>query len=138
MSGLDGQLAADLASARAAHGYRTRRTVEKRFAATAHVTVDGRECLGFCSNDYLGLAQHPEIVEAFAMAARRWGVGSGASHLVSGHTTEHHELEHELAAFVERPRALAFSTGYMANLAIGAVLLGAATGSLRTASITRR
>ena len=123
MSGLDGQLAADLASARAAHGYRTRRTVEKRFAATAHVIVDGRECLGFCSNDYLGLAQHPEIVEAFATAARRWGVGSGASHLVSGHTTEHHELEHELAAFVERPRALAFSTGYMANLAIGAVLL---------------
>jgi len=123
MSGLDGQLAADLASARAAHGYRTRRTVEQRFATTARVIVDGRECLGFCSNDYLGLAQHPAVVEAFATAAGRWGVGSGASHLVSGHTTEHHELEHELAAFVGRPRALAFSTGYMANLAIGAVLL---------------
>ena len=123
MSGLDGQLAADLASARAAHGYRTRRTVEQRFATTARVIVEGRECLGFCSNDYLGLAQHPAVVEAFATAAGRWGVGSGASHLVSGHTTEHHELEHELAAFVGRPRALAFSTGYMANLAIGAVLL---------------
>jgi 8-amino-7-oxononanoate synthase len=123
MSGLDCQLAADLASARAAHGYRTRRTVEARCATTARVIVDGRECVGFCSNDYLGLAQHPAVVEAFVAAAKRWGVGSGASHLVSGHMTEHHELENELAAFVERPRALAFSTGYMANLAIGAVLL---------------
>src|SRR5688572_25983618 len=113
MSGLDGQLAADLAAARAAQRYRSRRTVEERYATTTRVIVDGRDCVGFCSNDYLGLAQHPEVVEAFATAARRWGVGSGASHLVSGHTTEHHELERELAAFVERPRALAFSTGYM-------------------------
>jgi 8-amino-7-oxononanoate synthase len=123
MSGLEAQLAADLDSIRAAHRYRTRRTVQERTPAT-RVVVDGREAVAFCSNDYLGLAQHPQVVDAFVTAARRWGVGSGASHLVSGHATEHHELELELAAFVQRPRALLFSTGYMANLAIGAALVG--------------
>jgi 8-amino-7-oxononanoate synthase len=123
MRGLDAQLAADLDSVRAAHRYRTRRTVAER-SSTPRVVVDGREVIAFCSNDYLGLAQHPQIVEAFATAARRWGVGSGAAHLVCGHTADHHELERELADFVQRPRALLFSTGYMANLAVGAVLLG--------------
>jgi 8-amino-7-oxononanoate synthase len=123
MRGLDAQLAADLDSMRAAQRYRTRRTVEAR-APAMRVVIDGREVIAFCGNDYLGLAQHPEIVDAFATAARRWGVGSGASHLVCGHSTEHHELERELAAFVQRPRALLFSTGYMANLAIGATLAG--------------
>jgi 8-amino-7-oxononanoate synthase len=123
MRGLDAQLAADLDSVRAAHRYRKRRTVAGR-SSTARVVVDGREAIAFCSNDYLGLAHHPEVIDAFATAARRWGVGSGASHLVSGHTAEHHELEGELADFVRRPRALLFSTGYMANLAVGSVLLG--------------
>ena len=86
--------------------------------------VDGSELLAFCSNDYLGLADHPRVVEAFVAAAREWGVGSGASHLVSGHCREHHLLEQELAAFTRRPRALLFSTGYMANLAVVTTLAG--------------
>jgi 8-amino-7-oxononanoate synthase len=89
-----------------------------------HVTVEGRDCIAFCSNDYLGLADHPRVVAAFVAAAQRWGVGSGASHLVSGHDSEHQALEEELAAFVRRPRALLFSTGYMANLAVASVLVG--------------
>jgi 8-amino-7-oxononanoate synthase len=122
MRGLDTQLAAALDSVRAAHRYRARRKVVERSAT--RVFVDGRHVIAFCSNDYLGLADHAEVVGAFVTAARRWGVGSGASHLVSGHTVEHHELERELADFVQRPRALLFSTGYMANLAIAGVLLG--------------
>jgi 8-amino-7-oxononanoate synthase len=86
--------------------------------------VDGEDLLAFCSNDYLGLADHPRVVEAFAAAARAWGVGSGASHLVSGHCREHHALEEELAAFTGRERALLFSTGYMANLAVVTTLIG--------------
>jgi 8-amino-7-oxononanoate synthase len=124
MSGLAGELAAALDVARAEHRYRNRRTVEARRLATTRVTVDGRECLAFCSNDYLGLAQHPAIVDAVVEGARRWGVSSGASHLVSGHTSAHRDLEDRLAEFVGRPRALLFSTGYMANLAVGAALLG--------------
>lgn len=78
--------------------------------------------LNFCSNDYLGLANHPEVVRAFTDAAHRYGVGSGASHLVTGHGPEHEALEAELAAFCGRERALVYSTGYMANLgAIGAL-----------------
>ena len=72
----------------------------------------------FCSNDYLGLARHPEVVRAFVDAAEIHGVGSGASHLVTGHGVEHEALEAELAAFTGRDRALAFSTGYMANLGV--------------------
>jgi 8-amino-7-oxononanoate synthase len=72
----------------------------------------------FCSNDYLGLSGHPEVVRAFASAAARFGVGSGASHLVTGHGVEHEALEAELAAFTGRERALVYSTGYMANLGV--------------------
>lgn len=103
---------------------RVRRTVEHRTAGGVRVRVDGTELLAFCSNDYLGLADHPRVVAVFVAAAREWGVGSGASHLVSGHCREHHALEEELAAFVRRPRALLFSTGYMANLAVVTALLG--------------
>ena len=88
------------------------------------IQVADRQYLAFCSNDYLGLADHPRVVEAMIAGTRRWGVGSGASHLVSGHTHEHHALEEELANFVGRPRAVLFSTGYMANLAAAAVLAG--------------
>ena len=123
MPRLDDTLAADLEALTAADRYRRRRTVEARVPGTARVRVDGREVVAFCSNDYLGLADHPRVVEACAEAARRWGVGSGASHLVSGHCREHHALEEELAAFTGRPRALLFSTGYMANLAVGAALV---------------
>jgi 8-amino-7-oxononanoate synthase len=124
MSRADELLAEELAEQAAVGRSRRRRTVEAREPGGVRVTVEGRECLSFCSNDYLGLADHPRIVAAFCEAARRWGVGSGASHLVSGHDAEHHALEEELAAFVARPRALLFSTGYMANLAVASVLVG--------------
>jgi len=120
----EAQLTARLASQREAHRYRSRRVVEARVAGSPRVRVEGRECLAFCSNDYLGLADHPRVTEAFVMTAREWGVGSGASHLVSGHCREHHALEEELAEFVGRPRALLFSSGYMANLAVVQSLVG--------------
>jgi len=86
------------------------------------VTVGGRPMLAFCSNDYLGLAAHPRVVEALREGAALYGAGSGASHLISGHGKAHELLEERLAEFVgphlESPRALSFSTGYMANLAI--------------------
>ncbi len=78
--------------------------------------------LVFCSNDYLGLSRHAELKRAFVAAAERYGVGSGASHLVSGHSMEHAALEDELAEFTGRERALVFSTGYMANLGVIAAL----------------
>jgi 8-amino-7-oxononanoate synthase len=86
--------------------------------------VDGRPMLAFCSNDYLGLANHPEVVAAMQRGAARWGVGSGAAHLVSGHSAAHHALEEALADFLGRPRTLLFSTGYMANLGTVAALAG--------------
>jgi 8-amino-7-oxononanoate synthase len=72
----------------------------------------------FCSNDYLGLSSHPEVVRAFQDAAAKYGVGSGASHLVTGHGPEHEALEHDLAVFTGRERALVYSTGYMANMGV--------------------
>jgi 8-amino-7-oxononanoate synthase len=124
MSRAEAQLAARLAEQAAAGRARGRRTVAARAAGGVHVTIAGRDCIAFCSNDYLGLADHPRVVAAFVASAQRWGVGSGASHLVSGHDSEHHALEEELATFVRRPRALLFSTGYMANLAVASVLVG--------------
>lgn len=86
------------------------------------VQVDGRPMLAFCSNDYLGLAAHPLVIEALQEGAARYGAGSGASHLISGHSRAHAVLEERLAAFVapdiESARALYFCTGYMANLAV--------------------
>ncbi|GAB0150159.1 MULTISPECIES: 8-amino-7-oxononanoate synthase [Marichromatium] len=86
--------------------------------------IDGRELLSFCSNDYLGLANHPEVIAALQRGAERWGVGSGAAHLVNGHSAAHEALEEELAAFTGRERALLFSTGYMANLGVISALAG--------------
>ncbi|WP_303783383.1 8-amino-7-oxononanoate synthase [Azovibrio restrictus] len=80
--------------------------------------VEGREMLAFASNDYLGLAAHPEIARALADGALTWGAGSGASHLVSGHLRPHDILEERLAAFTGFARVLTFSTGYLANLAV--------------------
>ncbi len=102
--------------------YRTRRVVAG--PQGPEVNVDGRCLLSFCSNDYLGLANHPELIRALQRGAEHYGVGSGAAHLVSGHSAAHHALEEELAAFVQRPRALLFSTGYMANLGVMTALLG--------------
>ncbi|PSQ94066.1 MAG: hypothetical protein BRD57_01005 [Proteobacteria bacterium SW_6_67_9] len=87
------------------------------------MVLDGQAVTTFCSNDYLGLAADPAVAEAMAQGARRWGAGSGAAHLVNGHAQPHHALEDELAAFTGRERALLFSTGYMANLGVGAALL---------------
>ncbi|MGH8671280.1 MAG: 8-amino-7-oxononanoate synthase [Burkholderiales bacterium] len=87
------------------------------------VSVDGAVYLSFCSNDYLGLATAPELVEAVVRGARSHGVGAGASHLLSGHSHAHHELELELASFVGLPRALLFSTGYMANMGVVSALV---------------
>lgn len=124
MDSLAQSMVAGLEGLSAAGRLRRRRTVEHRTTGGVRARVDGTELLAFCSNDYLGLADHPRVVEAFVAAAHEWGVGSGASHLVSGHCHEHHALEEELADFVRRPRALLFSTGYMANLAVITALLG--------------
>lgn len=86
-------------------------------------SVGGRNLVSFCSNDYLGLANHPHVIKCFQSAAEEYGVGSGASHLVSGYSTVHHELEEALAEFTQRPRALLFSTGYMANMGVINALL---------------
>lgn len=115
-------LATRLAERRAAHLYRQRPLLESPQGPV--VQVDGRELLAFCSNDYLGLANHPQVIEAWRAGAARWGVGGGASHLVIGHSTPHHELEEALADFTGRPRALLFSTGYMANLGAVTALIG--------------
>jgi 8-amino-7-oxononanoate synthase len=104
------------------HLYRTRRVMDS--PQGPEMVVDGRAMLSFCSNDYLGLANHPEVIAAFQAGAAQWGVGSGAAHLVSGHSAAHHALEEELAEFTGRPRALLFSTGYMANQGIITALLG--------------
>ena len=85
-------------------------------AQTPQQTVSGRKVLSFCSNDYLGLANHPDVKNAFISAVEEYGVGSGASHLVNGHSELHHQLELALAEFTGRDRAVLFSTGYMANL----------------------
>ena len=102
--------------------YRRRKTLQS--PQGVEVLVDGKRCLGFSSNDYLGLANHPSVIAAFQQAANRYGVGSGASHLVSGHSAEHQALEEELAAFTGRPRAILFSTGYMANVGVIRALTG--------------
>ncbi|MCI0918855.1 8-amino-7-oxononanoate synthase [Pseudomonas stutzeri] len=115
-------LASRLAERRAAHLYRQRPLLET--PQQPEVMVDGEQLLAFCSNDYLGLASHPEVIRAMQQGAERWGVGGGASHLVMGHSTPHHQLEEALADFTGRPRALLFSTGYMANLAAVTALVG--------------
>ncbi len=102
--------------------YRSRLTLQSSQGPL--VVIDGQEFLNFCSNDYLGLAAHPTVVAAFQEAAGKYGVGSGASHLVCGHSAPHHELEEALAEFTGRPRALLFSSGYAANTAVLTTLLG--------------
>jgi 8-amino-7-oxononanoate synthase len=124
MEPLDAGLSAGLAELAAAGRLRARREIGARLASGVRVRIGGDDLTAFCSNDYLGIATHPLVVEALVAGARQWGVGSGASHLVSGHTSEHHALEEELAAFTGRPRALLFSSGYMANLAVITTLLG--------------
>ena len=116
-------LAPQLSALERQHLRRRRSTAEPGDVST-HLLIDNRPVVNFCGNDYLGLSRHPAAAAAMAAAAQRWGCGSGASHLVTGHGPEHEHLERELAAFVERERALLFSTGYMANLAVITALAG--------------
>lgn len=115
-------LNARLAARRAEHLYRQRPLLQS--PQGPEVIVDGKPLLAFCNNDYMGLANHPEVVAAWQAGAERWGVGGGASHLVIGHSTPHHALEEALAEFTGRPRALLFSNGYMANLGTVTALVG--------------
>lgn len=96
--------------------YRQRRIVEA--VRGVELVVDGKPCLNFCSNDYLGLSQHPQLKAALQHAGSQYPAGSGSAHLICGHSHVHHALEEELAAFTGREKALLFSTGYMANLGV--------------------
>ncbi|UCC57570.1 MAG: 8-amino-7-oxononanoate synthase, partial [Gammaproteobacteria bacterium] len=115
-------LPAQLAQRKRENLYRTRQVIDGPHGV--EVNIGGCRYLSFCSNDYLGLANHPDIVAAFHRGLDEYGAGSGAAHLITGHSREHHALEEELADFVQRPRALLFSTGYMANLGIMSALTG--------------
>ncbi len=116
-------LRAELERRRAEHLYRTRQVVDG--PQGPELQVGGEPFLSFCSNDYLGLAADPRVAEAMVQGVRKYGVGSGAAHLVTGHSRPHHALEEELAEFLGRERALLFSTGYMANLGAVTALVGA-------------
>ena len=88
------------------------------------ISVGGRRRINFSSNDYLGLANHPQVRHALVQGAHRWGVGSGSAHLICGHSAAHQALAEELADWLGRERVLLFSTGYMANLAVISTLMG--------------
>jgi 8-amino-7-oxononanoate synthase len=115
-------LAEQLAVRKQKNLYRSRQVVDG--PQGIETRIDGKTFLSFCSNDYLGLANHPQVVAAFHKGLDEFGAGSGAAHLITGHSRAHHQLEEELADFVQRPRALLFSTGYMANLGVISVLSG--------------
>ncbi|MDR1349722.1 MAG: 8-amino-7-oxononanoate synthase [Zoogloeaceae bacterium] len=116
MRALEIPLSSELEKLAAAGLTRQRRRLDS--PVNPHVTVAGQKMLLFASNDYLGLAAHPDIIAALSKGARDWGVGSGASHLVSGHLEAHETLEQRLAEFTGFERCLTFSTGYLANLAV--------------------
>ncbi len=102
--------------------YRSRRIVES--PQGINLVCDGKPVINFCSNDYLGLANHLDVINAFKSAVDKYGVGSGSAHLICGHSSAHHALEEELAEFTGRERALLFSTGYMANMGVISALVG--------------
>ncbi|KGI76630.1 8-amino-7-oxononanoate synthase [Oleiagrimonas soli] len=108
---------------------RAQRGLHRRLRAVEHTaagccSIDGRDFVVFCSNDYLGLAAHPDLVTALQRGAAEYGVGSTGAHLISGHHRAHAALEQALAAWTGRERALLFSTGIMANLGVMQALLG--------------
>lgn len=115
-SSLDRRLARELERLRGEDLYRTRRPVDGAHGVA--ITVEGRACVNFCSNDYLGLAADPRLAEAAARALDATGTGSGAAALVSGYNREHAALEEELADFLGQPRVLLFSSGWAANLGL--------------------
>ncbi|MDR2165739.1 MAG: 8-amino-7-oxononanoate synthase [Zoogloeaceae bacterium] len=112
----ESRLAAELRRVAEAGLTRRRRVLDS--AASPRVRVEGRDMLAFASNDYLGLAAHPDLARALAGSALEYGAGAGASHLVNGHLRPHEELERRLAAFTGFARVLSFSSGYLANLAV--------------------
>lgn len=122
MKSLDATLQAALDERRQQHLYRQRVNVASGCGPA--LGVNGQSLLNFCSNDYLGLAGHPDIAAALKAGVDAYGTGSGASHLISGHSVAHQRLEEQLAEFTGRPRALLFSTGYMANLGVINALVG--------------
>ncbi|MEW6589630.1 MAG: 8-amino-7-oxononanoate synthase [Pseudomonadota bacterium] len=111
-----------LAQLKAEHLHRRRRVLDG--AQGAHVTLDGRHVVSFCSNDYLGLAADPALVAAAHAALDQCGVGAGAAHLITGHHRFHDDFETAFARFVGKPAALLFSTGYLANLGVLTALAG--------------
>ena len=111
-----------LAALKADHLERRRQLLDG--AQGAHVTINGQRVVSFCSNDYLGLAAEPALVQAAHAALDQCGVGAGAAHLITGHHRFHHDLETAFARFVGKPAALLYSTGYMANLAVLTTLVG--------------
>ena len=116
------QLAADLAERKTAGRYRQQRS--RLGEQGVDIVVDGKKLLSFCSNDYLGLASHPALKKAFIDAAEQEGVGSGAAHLLTGHSHYHQELEQALAEFTGQQRVLLFSSGYQANMGLIDALMG--------------
>jgi len=122
MTTMDAILQAQLDQRQQQYLYRQRPIVASGCAAL--VDVNGQSLLNFCSNDYLGLAGHKNIAKALCEGTHTYGTGSGASHLISGHSAAHQQLEEQLAEFTGRPRALLFSTGYMANMGIINALVG--------------
>ena len=118
----NGELHSFLQQQRSNDLYRSRSITES--PQGINLKINGKSYLNFCSNDYLGLANHPEVCAAFSKGIKQYGVGSGASHLINGHSRAHHQLEEELAEFTGYPRAILFSTGYMANLGLCQALIG--------------
>ena len=116
------QLKAELAERAQAGLQRQRRLLQS--PQTVHLQADGQSLLSFASNDYLGLANHPALIQALQHGAAEAGVGAGASHLITGHHQFHQDAEQALARFVGMPAGLLFSTGYMANMGVIAALMG--------------
>ncbi len=115
------ELKAALIKSKMAHLYRQRKILNG--IQHPHTPINGQKMLNFCANDYLGLAAHPKVIEAMQLGAKKYGAGAGSAHLVNGHQSIHHQLEEALAVFCQRPRALLFSTGYMANIGVISALL---------------
>ncbi|MCK5829614.1 MAG: 8-amino-7-oxononanoate synthase [Methylococcales bacterium] len=101
--------------------YRHRRIISS--PQGVEIEINGKPVINFSSNDYLGLANHPDVIKSFKKATDSYGVGSGSAHLVCGHSHSHHALEEELAEFTGRERALLFSSGYMANVGVISALM---------------
>ena len=119
---LDELLAPELEALKQKSLYRLRRLLDG--PQGPEIVADGLSLINFSSNDYLGLAAHPALAQAAKRGLDQYGTGSGAAHLVTGHSKAHAALEEELAAFSGRPRALLFSSGYLANLGVAGALVG--------------